>query len=204
MQGRGQVALHPNHSASMAGRLQLPCYSDMLTQMPSKTARQPILASLTGLLYPLCFPSFDLGAVAWFLLIPLHVALFDTAPRRGFWLGWLAGLIAFAPLGLSYVGRLRRPRNALFRQRPAGFDSNRSQDRVHDPFRCARLLREERRSINVMQERNFNAKAHLPRNTQRYRSSASYEWPLIVESNPPTINQPSFATANAPRSRGGL
>jgi len=30
------------------------------------------------------------------------------------------GVIAFAPAGLSYVGRLRRPRSALFRQRGEG------------------------------------------------------------------------------------
>ena len=64
--------------------------------MPWTTARQIILASLTGLLYPFCFPSFDLGPIAWILLVPLHLALLDTSLRRGFWLGWLAGLIAFA------------------------------------------------------------------------------------------------------------
>jgi apolipoprotein N-acyltransferase len=61
-------------------------------------ARQIALACVTGLLYPLCFPDFNLGAVAWVVLLPLHFALMNDNPvslRRAFWLGWLAGLIAF-------------------------------------------------------------------------------------------------------------
>lgn len=54
-----------------------------------------ILASLTGLLYPLCFPSFDLGWLAWFCLIPLHSAIHALSIRSAFWLGWLAGFVAF-------------------------------------------------------------------------------------------------------------
>jgi apolipoprotein N-acyltransferase len=50
---------------------------------------------LTGVLYPLCFPNFDLGWAAWILLIPLHVAIDQVPPRRAFWLGWTAGLIGF-------------------------------------------------------------------------------------------------------------
>lgn len=56
------------------------------------------LAALTGLLYPLCFPDYDLGLLAWVVLIPLHLALQGAAPRRAFWLGWLAGTIASAGL----------------------------------------------------------------------------------------------------------
>ncbi len=83
------------------------------------TARQVGLAGLTGLLYPLCFPDFDLGLLAWILLIPLHLALIDVSPRRAFCLGWLAGSIGFVgtmawvvtamnlygkvPLALSYA-----------------------------------------------------------------------------------------------------
>lgn len=57
--------------------------------------RQLVLAAATGVLYPLCFPDFDLGVLAWVVLIPLHLSLDGAAPRRAFWLGWLAGVIAF-------------------------------------------------------------------------------------------------------------
>ncbi len=52
-------------------------------------------ACLTGILYPLCFPNFDLGWLAWVVLIPLHFAIEGLPPRRAFWWGWLAGTIAF-------------------------------------------------------------------------------------------------------------
>lgn len=54
------------------------------------------LAALTGFLYPLGFPDYDLGLLAWVVLLPLHLALQGAAPRRAFWLGWLAGTIASA------------------------------------------------------------------------------------------------------------
>jgi apolipoprotein N-acyltransferase len=63
--------------------------------MSNVPLRQLILAGLTGVLYPLCFPDFDLGWLAWIVLLPLHLSLDGTAPRRAFWLGWLAGGIAF-------------------------------------------------------------------------------------------------------------
>ncbi|MBI3603169.1 MAG: apolipoprotein N-acyltransferase [Nitrospirae bacterium] len=58
-------------------------------------AAHVLLAGLTGLLYPLCFPDFDLGFLAWVALLPLHLVLATATLRRAFWLGWLAGLIAF-------------------------------------------------------------------------------------------------------------
>lgn len=66
--------------------------------MPQPPAiRAVILAAVTGLLYPLCFPDFDLGALAWVVLLPLHLALAQPAPlRRSFQLGWMAGTLAFA------------------------------------------------------------------------------------------------------------
>lgn len=63
--------------------------------MSRPVVTQILLASLTGLLYPLCFPGFDFGWLAWFVLIPLHLAVEEASPRRAFWIGWLAGLIAF-------------------------------------------------------------------------------------------------------------
>ncbi len=66
--------------------------------MPQPPAiRIALVVAVTGFLYPLCFPDFDLGFLAWVVLIPLHLALARTAqPRRAFWLGWLAGTIAFS------------------------------------------------------------------------------------------------------------
>ncbi|HET8580225.1 MAG TPA: apolipoprotein N-acyltransferase [Nitrospiraceae bacterium] len=63
--------------------------------MSEALARQILLASASGLLYPLCFPDFDFGPLAWIVLLPLHVAIDGAHPRRAFWVGWLAGLIAF-------------------------------------------------------------------------------------------------------------
>ncbi|MGH7167971.1 MAG: apolipoprotein N-acyltransferase [Nitrospiraceae bacterium] len=63
--------------------------------MRESLLRRIVLACLTGILYPFCFPDFDLGWLAWVVLVPLHLALDGAAPRRAFWLGWLTGLIAF-------------------------------------------------------------------------------------------------------------
>ena len=69
--------------------------SDMVRRMGQAHARQLVLASITGLLYPICFPDFDFGPVAWVVLVPLHLALDGCTARRAFRIGWLAGLIAF-------------------------------------------------------------------------------------------------------------
>src|SRR5439155_20744716 len=70
--------------------------------MRGSLLRQIVLACVSGILYPLCFPDFDLGWLAWVVLLPLHFALDGAAPRRAFWLGWLTGLISFA--GPMYWG----------------------------------------------------------------------------------------------------
>ncbi len=57
--------------------------------------RRLLLAALTGLGYPLCFPSFDLGLLAWIVLVPLHLAIEGMTLRRACLTGWLAGWIAF-------------------------------------------------------------------------------------------------------------
>ena len=67
----------------------------MVPAMRASLLRSLVLACLTGIFYPFCFPDFDLGWLAWVVLVPLHLALDGAAPRRAFWLGWLAGLIAF-------------------------------------------------------------------------------------------------------------
>jgi apolipoprotein N-acyltransferase len=63
--------------------------------MDKALARQILLACASGLLYPLCFPDFDLGVLAWVLLVPLHFAVESASLRRAFRIGWLAGLIGF-------------------------------------------------------------------------------------------------------------
>lgn len=51
---------------------------------------------LTGLIHPLCFPDFDYGALAWIVLVPLHLALLNLPVHRAFHYGWLTGTIAFS------------------------------------------------------------------------------------------------------------
>ncbi len=74
--------------------MQVPSHSDMVRRMGQAPARRLILASITGLLYPLCFPDFDFGSLAWVVLVPLHLALDECPPPRAFRVGWLSGLIA--------------------------------------------------------------------------------------------------------------
>ena len=50
---------------------------------------------LTGLIHPLCFPHFDIGWLAWVILVPLHWGLSGLSSRKAFQYGWLAGTIAF-------------------------------------------------------------------------------------------------------------
>nr|MBA3967688.1 hypothetical protein [Nitrospirales bacterium] len=55
-----------------------------------------IAIGLTGILHPLSFPPFDLGWLAWIVLVPLQFFLTDLPPKRALWYGWLAGTVAFA------------------------------------------------------------------------------------------------------------
>lgn len=56
----------------------------------------PLFAiALSGLLYPISFPPFDLGWLAWGLLVPLHIFLHALPPKQALWYGWLAGILAF-------------------------------------------------------------------------------------------------------------
>ncbi|WP_413935482.1 apolipoprotein N-acyltransferase [Nitrospira sp. BLG_1] len=63
--------------------------------MERARSRQLIFACASGLFLPLCFPKFDLGLLAWIVLIPLHLALDQCSKLRAFWIGWLSGLIGF-------------------------------------------------------------------------------------------------------------
>lgn len=55
-----------------------------------------LAVGLTGLIHPLCFPDFDLGWLAWILLVPLHWAITGCPPRQAFQWGWVAGTLGFA------------------------------------------------------------------------------------------------------------
>lgn len=63
--------------------------------MTISRARLILLACASGFLYPLSFPAFDLGALAWLVLVPLHLAVEYVSPGRAFRLGWIAGTLAF-------------------------------------------------------------------------------------------------------------
>ncbi len=63
--------------------------------MQSTSLTRLLAVGLTGLLHPLCFPDFDLGWLAWGLLVPLHWALTDVTAAKAFPYGWLTGAIAF-------------------------------------------------------------------------------------------------------------
>ena len=54
-----------------------------------------LAAGLTGLIHPFCFPHFDLGWLAWVVLVPLHLILTELTDKKAFQYGWLAGTIAF-------------------------------------------------------------------------------------------------------------
>jgi len=63
--------------------------------MDGSRPRQILFACTSGLLLPLCFPKFDLGLLAWVVLIPLHLALDQCSRQRAFWIGWLSGVVGF-------------------------------------------------------------------------------------------------------------
>jgi apolipoprotein N-acyltransferase len=66
----------------------------MVIPGPSR-AQTLLLASVSGLILPLCFPRFDLDMLAWVALIPLHFALEGKRKGQAFWTGWLTGTIGF-------------------------------------------------------------------------------------------------------------
>lgn len=55
---------------------------------------------VSGILYTLSFPRIDFPFLAWIALVPLLIGIRDVTPRRAFYMGWLAGGVAF--LGLLY------------------------------------------------------------------------------------------------------
>jgi apolipoprotein N-acyltransferase len=54
-----------------------------------------LLAGVSGLLLPFCFPKFDFSVLAWIALMPLHFAIEGKRRSQAFWIGCLAGTIGF-------------------------------------------------------------------------------------------------------------
>jgi apolipoprotein N-acyltransferase len=54
-----------------------------------------LLAGVSGLLLPFCFPKFDFSVLAWIALMPLHLAIEGKRRSQAFWIGCLAGTIGF-------------------------------------------------------------------------------------------------------------
>ena len=61
------------------------------------------LSIITGILFTLSFPPFDLSFLAWFAWIPLWIGLERSGWRNGFRLGYLSGLI-FTLGSLNWIG----------------------------------------------------------------------------------------------------
>ncbi len=63
---------------------------------PGSLLRQVLFPVLSGILYALAFPFFDLWALAWFFSVPLLFSLEGAAPGRAFLSGMMTGLVAWA------------------------------------------------------------------------------------------------------------
>jgi apolipoprotein N-acyltransferase len=72
----------------------------LLLMMKSMRKRDILLSLLSGLLFILSFPRFDLEFLAWFALVPLFLSIEGKGLGRSFKLGFLAGIVAF--LGTLY------------------------------------------------------------------------------------------------------
>jgi apolipoprotein N-acyltransferase len=59
--------------------------------LPLRFWPSTLLALLSGFLYFAAFPGSDLWPIAFVALVPLMIALHGQSPRRGVWLGWVAG-----------------------------------------------------------------------------------------------------------------
>ncbi|MFY9270591.1 MAG: apolipoprotein N-acyltransferase [Candidatus Manganitrophaceae bacterium] len=61
-----------------------------------------LLAALSGALFFLSFPRWEIAPLAWVALVPLLFAVEKESRRRAFWIGWIAGVVYFAGT-LSWV-----------------------------------------------------------------------------------------------------
>jgi len=59
-----------------------------------------ILTVVSGILFTLAFPPFDLYPLAWFGLLPLFIAVYEKELRASFFLGLISGIVFF--LGTIY------------------------------------------------------------------------------------------------------
>jgi apolipoprotein N-acyltransferase len=71
-----------------------------LSENPAASRRAYFLASLSGALLAISFPSPGLSLVAWFAFVPLLIAMSRKAPRTAFKLGLTSGLLAY--VGILY------------------------------------------------------------------------------------------------------
>jgi len=55
-------------------------------------------AILSGLLLTAAFPKIGISALAWFALVPLHIALRERTPQEAFRVGMIAGLVHYLTL----------------------------------------------------------------------------------------------------------
>lgn len=67
----------------------------MTTTMTLNIYWRYILAAVSGALYFLAFVGFDQWYLAWVCLVPLLFALEGVSAKRGFFIGWLFGAVAF-------------------------------------------------------------------------------------------------------------
>jgi apolipoprotein N-acyltransferase len=67
---------------------------------PNRSVSSWAFPVASGILYAASFPRIDFSPAAWIALVPLLVVIQKETPKRAFYLGWLAGGIAFT--GLLY------------------------------------------------------------------------------------------------------
>ena len=67
---------------------------------PNRSSPAWIFPIASGILYAVSFPRIDFSPVAWIALVPLLIVIQKESPKRAFYMGWLAGGVAF--LGLLY------------------------------------------------------------------------------------------------------
>ncbi|HEX9758008.1 MAG TPA: apolipoprotein N-acyltransferase [Nitrospiria bacterium] len=68
----------------------------MIESVTRKNLAHFLIPSISsGILFFLCFPSFEFPFLAWFCLIPLFFAIRNVTPKTAFWLGGISGTLYF-------------------------------------------------------------------------------------------------------------
>src|SRR5688572_3977859 len=90
-----QDTVSPPSRAGSAGAARLSAFADVIRSLvPS--LRDCGVAILSGVLFILSFPDFDLWPLAWLGLVPLFLLMVRSPqPGRAFFLGWLFGAVFF-------------------------------------------------------------------------------------------------------------